>query len=136
MARSFCNNHCVWLNKSNSTLLPIMERAPNVSAALARRISSHLDAGYQPSIDGRRVVIRDVTLMRATGVEAPAAEEVRRQAARRGIPIEVSYWDRQAATDREGNRTFGYDIAGNRHLVAQRRNNQQVVTTQGRRFLY
>ena len=41
---------------------------------------------------------------------------------------------RQAATDREGNRTFGYDIAGNRHLVAQRRNNQQVVTTQGRRF--
>ena len=54
--------------------------APGVSAALARRIASHLASGQQPSISGRRVVLRDVVLVRANGSEAPAAEEVRRQA--------------------------------------------------------
>ena len=63
-----------------------------VAAALARRIANHLGAGYQPSINGRRVVLRDVVLFRASGDEAPAAAEERRQAASRGISIDISYW--------------------------------------------
>ena len=63
-----------------------MERAPNVSAPMARRISKHLDSGIQPTISGRSVVLRDVILVRASGQEAPAAEEARRQAAAAAVP--------------------------------------------------
>ena len=46
-----------------------MERAPNVSVPMARRISKHLDSGIQPTISGRRVVLHDVILVRASGQE-------------------------------------------------------------------
>ena len=111
-----------------------MERAPNVSAALARRITQHLDNDVQPSIIVRQVKLRDVVLIRANGTEAPAAEEVRRQAAERNRAIDVTFWNQNRATAREGNRVFGYDISGNRHLMIQRRGGRQVVTAQGRRF--
>ena len=68
-----------------------------VSPALKRRIANHLDAGYQPTLNGRRVVLRDVVLIRSSGDEAPAAAEVRRQAASRGIDIDITYWDRETA---------------------------------------
>ena len=105
-----------------------------VSAALARRISLHLDAGIQPSIVGRQVKLRDVVLIRTNGAEAPAAEEVRRQAAARNIDVDITFWDRNRAVQNQGNRSFAVDIAGNRHMIAQRRGQQRVVTTQGRRF--
>ena len=111
-----------------------MERAPNVSVPMARRISKHLDSGIQPTISGRRVVLHDVILVRANGQEAPAAEEARRQAAARGTPMDISFWNRAAEVERQGNRIYGFDLSGNRHLIAQRRNNQRVVTTTGRRF--
>ena len=105
-----------------------------VSAALKRRIANHLDAGYQPSINGRRIVLRDVILIRSSGDEAPAAAEVRRQAASRGIDIDISYWDREAAAEQQGNKSFAFDITGHKHLIVHKRNSQRVVTTQGRRF--
>ena len=111
-----------------------MERAPNVSVPLARRITRHLNAGIQPTISGRKVVLQDVILVRASGQEAPAAEELRRQAAARGNPVDISYWNRAAEVERQGNRIYGFDLSGNRHLIAQRRNNQRVVTAAGRRF--
>ena len=111
-----------------------MERSPNVSAPMARRIARRLDSGFQPSISGRRVVLHDLVLVRATGEEAPAAEEVRRQAAARGIPIDISYWDRAAEVERQGTRIYGFDISGGRHLITQPRRNQRVVTATGRRF--
>ena len=111
-----------------------MERAPNVSAALARRITQHLDNGVQPSISGRQVKLRDVVLVRANGTEAPAAEEGRRQAAERNMAIDITFWDRNEGTETQGNRVYGYDIAGNRHMITQRRGQQRVVTAQGRRF--
>ena len=110
-----------------------MERSPNVSAPMARRIARRLDSGFQPSISGRRVVLHDLVLVRATGEEAPAAEEVRRQAAARGTPMDISFWNRAAEVERQGNRIYGFDLPGNRHLIAQRRNNQRVVTATGRR---
>ena len=85
-----------------------------VSAALARRISLHLDAGVQPSIVGRQVKLRDVVLIRANGTEAPAAEEVRRQADVRNIGVEITFWDRNRAVQNPGNRSYAVNIAKRR----------------------
>ena len=117
----------------NTAARPAMA-APGVSGALARRIANHLAAGYTPSLKGKRVVLRDVVLVRSDGREAPAAAEVRRQAATFDIPMDISFWDRNAAVERQGNRVFAYDIDGNRHLIAHPRRGQRVVTVVGRRL--
>ena len=139
--RSFTLRNSVWLKKSLHPTSHHMSSAPRpataapgVSAALARRIASHLASGQQPSINGRRVALRDVVLVRANGSEAPAAEEVRRQAAASGIPMDISFWDCNAAVERQGNRSYGFDIEGNKHLISQARRGQRVVTATGRRF--
>ena len=106
----------------------------SVSAAMRRRVSNHLDAGDMPSAKGNRVVLRDISLVQANGTQTPAANEVRLQVASRGITINLSFWDKDTATMTQGNRTFAYDIAGNSHIVAQRRLGEGVVTKQGRRF--
>ena len=107
----------------------------SVSAAMRRRVSNHLDVGVLPSAKGNRVVLLDIVLEQANGTETPAANELRLQAASRGIPINLSFWDKDAATVTQGNRTFAYDIVGNSHIVARRRLGERVVTKQGRRFL-
>ena len=38
----------------------------------------HIEAGVQPSLKGRRVVLKDVVLVKADGRETPAAKEARR----------------------------------------------------------
>ena len=106
----------------------------SVSAAMRRRITNHLDAGFLPSVKGNRVVLRDISLMQANGTETPAATEVRLQAASRGIPINLAFWDTNTAAVTQGNQTFAYDIAGNRHIVARKRLGERVATKQGRRF--
>ena len=106
----------------------------SVSAAMRRRITNHLDAGFLPSVKGNRVVLRDISLMQANGTETPAAKEVRLQAASRGIPINLDFWDMNTAAVTQGNQTFAYDIAGNRHIVARKRLGERVATKQGRRF--
>ena len=58
---------------------------------MARRIAKHLDSGIKPTISERRVVLQDVVIVRASGQEAPAAEEARRQAAARGTPMDISF---------------------------------------------
>ena len=104
-----------------------------VSTAMRRRVSNHLDAGYTPSAKGYRVVLRHISLVQANGTETPAANEVRLQAASRGIPINLSFWDKDAATMTQGNKTCAYNIAGGSHIVARRRLGEKVVTKQGRR---
>ena len=98
-----------------------------VSTAMRRRVSNHLDAGYTPSVKGNRVVLRDISLVQANGTETPAANEVRLQAASRGVSINLSFWDKGVATMSHGNNTFAYDIVGNSHIVARRRLGEQVV---------
>ena len=106
----------------------------SVSAAMRRRITNHLDAGFLPSVKGNRVVLRDISLMQTNGTETPAATVVRLQAASRGIPINLAFWDVNTATTTQGNQTFAYDVAGNRHIVARKRLGERVATKQGRRF--
>ena len=106
----------------------------SVSAAMRRRITNHLDAGFLPSVKGNRVVLRDISLVQANGTETHAANEVRLQAASRGIPINLACWDTNTAAVTQGNQTFAYDIAGNRHIVARQRLGERVATKQGRRF--
>ena len=98
-----------------------------VSAAMRRRVSNHLDAGYLLSVKGNRVVLRDISLVQANGTETPAANEVRLQAASRGIPINLSFWEKDATTMTQGNRTFAYNMVGNSHIVARRRLGENLV---------
>ena len=80
------------------------------------------------------MVLRDISLLQANGTETPAANEVRLQAASRGIAINLSLWGKDAAMMTQGNKTFAYNIAGASHIVARRRLGEKVVTKQGRRF--
>ena len=107
----------------------------NVSMAIVRRITKHLNDGLQPTAVGNQVKLGDVVLIRANAVQTPAAEEVRRQAAERNIPVDISYWDRNRAVESQGNRRYAYDIAGNRHLISQKRSNQRVFTKKRRQVL-
>ena len=60
------------------------------SAAMQRRITSHLDNGITPSVRGNRVMLKDVVLIKATGERAPAAAEAERQAAQRNISLNIA----------------------------------------------
>ena len=84
----------------------------NVSMAIARRITKHLNDGLQPTAVGNQVKLGDVVLIRANAVQTPAAEEVRRQAAERNIPVDISYWGRNRSAESQGNRRYAFDIAG------------------------
>ena len=113
------------------------QRAPGVSAALRNRIGTLLGGGATVSLRRNNLVLRDIVLTRANGTEAPAAAEMRLQVARRGLApanFSLERWDRGAAVEQAGNRTFAVDRDGNRHLVSMRRNGQRVVTNAGRRF--
>ena len=98
-----------------------------MSEALKERVRRHLEAGLQPSLKGRRVVLKDVVLVRADGRETPVVEEARR----RKPNIDLSHWSGE--TERQKNRVFAYNREGGRHMV-QRKAGEQVVTKVGRRF--
>ena len=66
------------------------------SAAMQRRIASHLAAGVTPSVCGNRVVLQDIVLVRATGDRTPAAAEAQRQAEALGINLNMSFLGQQA----------------------------------------
>ena len=103
--------------------------------AVARRITKHLNDGLRPTVVGNQVKLGDVVLIRANVVQTTVAEEVRRQAAEQNIPADISYWDRDRAVESQGNRRYAFDVAGNRHLIAQKRSNQMVFTKKGRQVL-
>ena len=98
-----------------------------MSETLKERVRKHLEAGVQPTLKGRRVVLKDVVLVKADGREAPVAEEVRRLRPN----IDLSFWSGE--TERQKNRVFAYDREGQRHTI-QRKAGEQVVTKLGRRF--
>ena len=98
-----------------------------MSGALKERVRKHIEEGISPSLKGRRVVLKDVVLVRANGTETPVAVEARRLKP----DINLSFWSGE--TERQKNRVFAYDIEGGRHTI-QRRAGEQVVTKLGRRF--
>ena len=98
-----------------------------MSETLKQRVAVHLEAGVKPSLKGRRVVLKDVVLVRADGTETAAAAEARRLRPN----INLSFWSGE--TERQRNRVFAYDREGGRHTV-QRKAGEQVVTRLGRRF--
>ena len=104
------------------------------SAAMQRRITSHLENGITPSVRGNRVMLKDIVLIKANGERAPAATEAERQAAQRNISLNIAFWDKEAATERKGNQILAYDTSGRKHMVARRYRDERVVTKQGRRF--
>lgn len=113
------------------------QRAPGVSRALRTRIGTLLDSGATVSLRRNNLVLRDVVLTRANGTETPAAAELRLQVARRGLDpanFSLERWDRGTGVEQVGNSTFAFDRAGNRHMIARRRNGQRVATAAGRRF--
>ena len=83
-----------------------------------------MEAGIQPSLKGRRVVLKDVVLVRADGSEAPVAQEARRLKPN----IDLSFWSGEA--ERHENRVFAYDREGQKHTVQRKAN----VAKLGRRF--
>ena len=59
-----------------------------MSETLKERVRKHLEAGAQPTLKGRRVVLKDVVLVKADGRETPVS-----QGARRLKPnINLSFW--------------------------------------------
>ena len=105
------------------------------SAAMQRRIASHLDAGVTPSVRGNRVMLRDIVLVRATGDRAPAAAEAERQAAALGINLDISFWNRERqALNTTADSVIAYDRSGIGHTVSRKYRGQRVVTKAGRRF--
>ena len=59
-----------------------------MSETLKQRVAVHLEAGVKPSLKGRRVVLKDVVLVRADGTETAAAAEARRLRPN----INLSFW--------------------------------------------
>ena len=49
-----------------------------MSETLKECVRKHLEAGVQPTLKGRRVVLKDVVLVKADGRETPVSQEVRR----------------------------------------------------------
>ena len=122
---------------ANSTMALSDQRAPGVSSGLRTRIATLPDSGANVSLRRSSLVLRDVVLSRANGTETPAATEMRLQVARRGLdpaPFSLERWDREAAVEHAGDRTFAFDRDGQRHTITRRRNGQRVVTNAGRRF--
>ena len=111
----------------------IDERAPNVSAALRRRVGMALDAGERPSLRGNNLRLGSVVLQRTDGRDAPALAEVEIQMRRRGIDTAGAFDTFAAAAPvRRGRSTYATNTQG----VEQRltRTDQNRVTPAGRRF--
>ena len=88
-------------------------------------ITQLLDSGLRPALKGNRLVLGKLVLVRADGEETKYADEAR------SAGVEVNFWER--GTERRGNRVYGKDIAGNRHMLSHTKNGERVVTKKGRR---
>ena len=92
------------------------------------RVHKHLEAGVQPSLKGRRVVLKVVVLVRAGGRDTPVAQE-----ARRLVPhVDLSYWSGNVEGQRD--RVVAYDCEGKKHTVTQREAGEHVAMQAGRMF--
>ena len=69
-----------------------------------------LDAGLMPALQGTRLVLGKLVLVRADGEETKYAEEV----LSRGVY--VNFWER--GTERKGNNVYGRDINGNKYMLS------------------
>ena len=95
------------------------------SAAMQRRIASHLENGITPSVRGNRVMLKDVVLIKANGERAPAASEAERQASQRNIDLNIALWDANRATEYRGSQIVAYDRSGQGHTVARKYRGEQ-----------
>ena len=82
------------------------------NAAMQRRISAHLDAGITPSAKGNRILLKDMVHVKANGQHSLAAVEAERQAAQRGVNLDLAYWNTNRATDHRKNQIIAYDRSG------------------------
>ena len=101
-----CFTCCISLVRSKVRIQDLAREKLIMSEALKERVRRHLEAGLQPSLKGRRVVLKDVVLVRADGRETPVVEEARRLKPN----INLSYWSGE--TERQKNRVFAYDREG------------------------
>ena len=71
--------HCLYIRlHSKATIQDIAREKLIMSETLKERVRKHLEAGGRPTLKGRRVVLKDVVLVRADGRETPVAQEARR----------------------------------------------------------
>ena len=101
-----CFTCCISLVRSTVKTQDIAREKLITSEALKERARRHLEADVGPSLKGRRVVLKDVVLVRADGRETPVVEEARRLKPN----INLSYWSGE--TERQKNRVFAYDREG------------------------
>ena len=101
-----CFTWCISVVRPKVKIQDLAREKLIMSEALKERVRRHLEAGLQPSLKGRRAVLKDVVLVRADGRETPVVEEARRLKPN----INLSYWSGE--TERQKNRVFAYDREG------------------------
>ena len=77
---------------------------------------------------------KDVVLIRANGERAPAASEAERQAATRGIKLDIAFWNSERGVDHRDNQILAYDKRGVGHTIARKVADENIVTKAGRSF--
>ena len=95
------------------------ERAPNVSAAMRRRIAAALEKGERPTLIGNNLKLGTIVLQRSDGRDVPALRELELQMARRDLPVAGAFNTFQPGTSRRGSNTYATDIAGRERVVAR-----------------
>ena len=85
-----------------------------------------ITAGVRPALNGNKLFLGKLVLIRADGEETKHAEEVR------SLGVDVNFWER--GTERKGNRVYGKDINGNRYMLSHMKNGSRMVTKKGHRF--
>ena len=83
-----CFTCCISLLRSKAASRDLAREKLIMSETLKARVRKHLEAGVQPTLKGRRVVLKDVVLVRADGKETPVAQEARRLKPN----INLSFW--------------------------------------------
>jgi len=106
----------------------------NVSEAMHRRISAHLDAGATPTIRGKRVMLKDTVRIKANGDCAPATAEADQPATQRNIDLNISFWNTSRATEHKRNQIFAYERSGQGHTIARMYWCEKILAQPGRKF--
>ena len=110
------------------------ERAPNVSAAMRRRIAAALEKGERPTLIGNNLKLGTIVLQRSDGRDVPALRELELQMARRDLPVAGAFNTFQPGTSRRGSNTYATDTAGRERVVARMVRGENRVTKYGRRY--
>ena len=75
---------------------------------MKQRVAVHLEAGVKPSLKGRRIVLKDVVLVRADGTETAGAAEARRLRPN----INLSFWSGETERQKTESSPMTARVAG------------------------